>query len=224
MLDSILGNTGGSITLVPILICTGVSLLLGTVIAVVYMFRNTYTKNLVVAFVLLPALVQSVIMLVNGNIGAGVAVLGAFSLVRFRSAPGTAKEIACIFFAMAVGLATGMGYVWYAVLFTAIISLAIVILTITHFGENNSSLKTLKITIPEDVDYKTAFDDLFQEYTKEATLERARTTNLGSLFELQYTILLKEEKREKELLDKLRQRNGNLSISCGINTASKGEL
>lgn len=223
MLDSIFAATSG-IALGEIVLCTLVSLALGVVIALVYMYRNTYSKNLVVTIALLPALVQSVIMIVNGNLGAGVAVMGAFSLVRFRSAPGTAKEIVSIFFATAVGLAAGMGYLVYAALFTAVMGAAMLLMATLRFGEQESSVKTLKILIPEDTDYTHLFDDLFIRYTHAATLEKVRTTNLGGLYELQYTVKLKELDKEKEFLDQIRQRNGNLNLTCGRLAAAQGEL
>lgn len=223
MLDSILSGTVGT-SLQDIAICTGASLVLGVIIACVYMYRNTYTKNYVVTLALLPAMVQAVIMLVNGNLGTGVAVMGAFSLVRFRSVPGTAKEIASIFFAMAVGLAAGMGYVLYAGIFTAAIGVMMLLFASVRFGESPSSIKRMKITIPEDLDYTESFNDLFNTYTKKITLERVRTTNLGSLYELQYTFILKDQKKEKELLDNIRQRNGNLPILCGRLMPDREEL
>jgi len=224
MLDSILAASTGSITPVEIALCTLTSLAMGAVIACVYMYRGTYTKNFVVTIVLLPVMIQSVIMVVNGNLGTGVAVAGAFSLVRFRSVPGSAKEIANIFFAMAVGLAAGMGYIFYAAAFTVVIGAVMLLLAATRFGEQDSSRKSLKVTIPEDMDYTGIFDDLFAQYTRSASLERARTTNLGSLYELQYIIVQKDSKREKELLDKIRQRNGNLTVSCGRIAVNKDEL
>lgn len=223
MLDSIFTATTG-IALSEIAICTLVSIVLGIAIAGVYMYRNTYTKNFVVTIALLPALIQSVIMVVNGNLGAGVAVMGAFSLVRFRSAPGSAKEIVSIFFAMAVGLAAGMGYVIYAALFTVVMGAAMLLLAAVRFGERDSAVKTLKIVIPEDTDYTHLFDDLFIRYAHSATLERVRTTNLGGLYELQYTVKLKEPDKEKELLDQIRQRNGNLNLICGKLVAAANEL
>jgi len=223
MLDSVFTTTG-VISVGEIALCALASLVLGIVIACVYMYRNTYTKNFVVTIALLPALIQSVIMVVNGNLGAGVAVMGAFSLVRFRSAPGTAKEIVSIFFAMAVGLAAGMGYVVYAALFTVVMGAVMILLATIRFGERDSNLKSLKIVIPEDTDYSHLFDDLFILYAWSATLERVRTTNLGGLYELQYTIKLKDPDKEKELLDQIRQRNGNLNLTCGRLVAAAGEL
>lgn len=224
MLDSFLGSTTGTVTLSEILICTAVSLVLGIIVAFVYMYRNNYSKNLVVTIALLPAMIQSVIMVVNGNLGAGVAVMGAFSLVRFRSVPGSAKDLAIIFFSMATGLAVGMGYVIYAVVFTVIISVMLLIFATLGFGERNGTLKTLKVTIPEDLDYSGLFDDLFKEYTSSSSLDKVKTTNLGSLYELCYTVTIKDAQREKELLDKIRQRNGNLNISCARPASEKNEL
>lgn len=196
------------------LLCLGAALVLGLVVALIYMYRNTYSKSFVVTLALLPAMVQTVILLVNGNLGVGVAVMGTFGLVRFRSVPGSAREISAIFFAMAVGLATGMGFVGYATVFTAIIGLATILYMTFKFGESGGSGRTLKIVISEDLDFSDIFDDLFTEYTVKSELESVRTTNLGSLYELKYHIVLKDVKREKELLDKLRQRNGNLNITC----------
>lgn len=224
MLDSILSATDGGIVMQEILLCTAVSLGLGIVIALVYMFRNSYNKGFVITLALLPALVQSVILLVNGNLGVGVAVMGAFSLVRFRSVPGNARDISCIFFAMGIGLATGMGYLTYAGIFTVVLAVAMVIYSSLRFGEKGPEAKSLRVTIPEDVDYTGLFDDLFDRYTKRAELDRVRTTNLGSLFELQYTITLRDKKQEKELIDEIRKRNGNLSITCGRLAVVRDEL
>lgn len=223
MLDSILTTAHGSLT-VTTLICLASSLVLGVVIALVYMYRNTYSKSFVVTLALLPGMIQAVILLVNGNLGVGVAVMGAFSLVRFRSIPGSASEITSIFFAMAVGLATGMGFIGYAVLFTAVISVMMIFYSTVRFGESRGAGRALKIVIPEDLDYTGLFDDIFDEFTKKAMLERVQTTNLGSLYELRYTITLNDIKREKEMLDKIRQRNGNLNISCGRLATGKEEL
>lgn len=224
MLDSILGAANGSITPVEVILCLATALALGVVIACIYMFRSTCSKQFVVTVALLPAIVGSVILVVNGNLGAGVAVMGAFSLVRFRSVPGTAREITVIFFAMAAGLACGMGYLLYAALFTVVVGIATIAYSLSKFGEKDDAQKTLKVLVPEDVDYMHVFDDLFAAYARAATLERARTTNLGGLYELRYTLTLKNPEEEKALLDKMRQRNGNLSISCGRLTAGRDEL
>ncbi len=222
MLNSILAE--GVITPSGLLICTLASLILGLLSAVLYMFRNTYTKGFVTALVLLPAIVQMVITLVNGNLGTGVAVMGAFSLVRFRSAPGGAREICAIFLAMALGLATGMGYIGIAAMMLVLLGLAQVLLTITSFGECSAGEKELKITIPESLDYNGVFDDLFGIYTRSCELVRVRTTNMGSLYELQYHITLRDQAEEKEFIDALRCRNGNLCITCGRMPMNKDAL
>lgn len=211
MLNSILGT---EITLSSFLICTGVSLLLGIGIALVAGYRSRSTQSLAVTLAILPAVVQAVIMLVNGSIGAGIAVAGAFSLVRFRSAPGTAREIAAIFLAMAIGLATGMGYVGLAVLLFLILAGAMLALTVLRFGQKEDAGRILKITIPEDLDYDGLFDDLFERYTTAHTLEKVKTTNMGTLYELRYRITLRQEPVPKVFLDELRCRNGNLNITC----------
>lgn len=223
MLSSILAQNG-TITAGEIAICTGVALGLGLLIAIVYMFRNRYSKAFAVTLALLPLMIQSVIMVVNGNLGTGVAVAGAFSLVRFRSAPGSAKEISAIFFAMAVGLACGMGYVVYAIFFTLLVCAAMIALNLCNFGEADLKSRNLRITIPENLNYSHLFDDLFEKYTSAHVLQKVRTTNMGGLYELQYAIALKSPEIEKELLDEIRQRNGNLTISCGLQVTSKDEL
>ena len=163
-------------------------------------------------------------MLVNGNLGTGVAVMGAFGLVRFRSAPGNAREIGSVVLAMAIGLATGMGYLGIAVLLLLIIGAAILILTEIPFGSQSFSQKELKVTIPENLDYAGIFDDLFEKYTKSAELMKVRTTNMGSLYELCYRIELKKEEEEKAMLDDIRCRNGNLTIVCGRIAENREEL
>lgn len=211
MLNSILGT---ELTLTSFLICTGVSLLLGVGTALVAGYRSRSTQSLAITLAILPAVVQAVIMLVNGSIGAGIAVAGAFSLVRFRSAPGTAREIAAIFLAMAIGLATGMGYVGLAVLLFLILAGAMLALTAMRFGQKEDAGRILKITIPEDLDYDGLFDDLFERYTTAHTLEKVKTTNMGTLYELRYRITLRQEPVPKVFLDELRCRNGNLNITC----------
>lgn len=210
-LSSIIDST---VTLKTFLICTAVSLVLGILTALLYLHRNKCSQSFAVTLAMLPTVVEAVIMLVNGNIGAGVAVAGAFSLVRFRSAPGTAKEISALFLAMTIGLATGMGYVTLAVVLFVIIAALMLLLGAVKFGENNSSLRTLKITIPENLDYDGIFDDLFAKYTNSAELEKVKTSNMGTLFDLQYTIALKGKEVTKEFIDEIRIRNGNLNITC----------
>ncbi|MGI6117265.1 MAG: DUF4956 domain-containing protein [Bilifractor sp.] len=197
------------------LICTLCSIGLGLFIAIMYRFRSLSTKSFLIALTLLPAVVQMVIMLVNGNLGVGVAVAGAFSLVRFRSATGTAKEITGIFLSMAVGLATGMGYLMAAAVFAVIVTVVNVILTLSPFGEEHSMTQILKITAPEQTDYENAFEDILKNYTTSARLLQVRTVNLGSLYRITYELQLKPGSSTKAMIDELRTRNGNLEISCG---------
>ncbi len=214
------------ISITDFLLCLGFSLVLGLVMAFAYMYRTRYTKSFVVTLSLLPAVVCIVIMLVNGNVGTGVAVAGAFSLVRFRSVPGTAKEICTLFLAMGAGLICGMGYLGFAVLFTVVMCIMFVLYNRIDFGakKNAATFKTLTVTIPEDLDYTEIFDDIFKEFTSQYDLMRVKTTNMGSLFKLTYNITLKDFKYEKEMLDKIRCRNGNLEITVSKQETTVTEL
>lgn len=214
------------ISVTDFLLCLSLSLVLGLIMAFAYMYRTRYTKSFVVTLALLPSVVCIVIMLVNGNVGTGVAVAGAFSLVRFRSAPGTAKEICTLFLAMGAGLITGMGYLGFAVLFTAIMCAVFLLYNRIDFGSKNNDAvyKTLSITIPEDLDYSEIFDDIFSEYTSRCDLAGVKTTNMGSLFKLTYDITLRDVKKEKEMIDKIRCRNGNLEITVSRQETAVTEL
>ena len=187
MLESILAS---GITLPAFLICTAVSLVLGIATALISMYRAKCSQSFAVTLAVLPAIVQIVIMLVNGNVGAGVAVAGAFSLVRFRSVPGTAREIGVIFLAMALGLATGMGYIGVAIVTGAVMCILLTAYAALSFGRKPEEEKELKITIPENLDYTGLFDDLFGEYTRSAELISVRTTGMGSLYNLHYYVRL----------------------------------
>ena len=219
-------NPETGMTLQTFLICVGIALLLGAVMAVVYCFRTTHSSSFVVTLALLPATVAVVVMMVNGNLGAGVAVAGAFSLVRFRSTPGTAKEITAIFLAMAVGLACGMGYPGFGVIFAAILCAMSLIYTAINFGghKNSDLRRVLRITVPEDLDYPTVFDDLLEKYTRKAELTSVKTTNLGSLNRLTYELTLRKAGTEKAFIDELRCRNGNLEISMSRQAADSREM
>ena len=210
MFSSILS---GQMTTSSFLICTGVSLILGAGLAGVSLLRSRCSRSFAVTLTVLPAIVQLVIMLVNGNIGAGVAVAGTFSLVRFRSQPGTAREITLLFLAVAVGLATGMGYVALAGVFFLIVAALLALLSLTDTAGDRRRI--LKITIPENLDYEALFDDLLAKYTEKHTLDRVRTSNRGTLYELQYTVVLRGTTVPKDFLDGIRCRNGNLNVSCG---------
>ena len=229
MLDftfSSLINITTGITLRGFLICIGAALILGAAMALVYCFRTPHSKSFVFTLALLPATVAVVIMMVNGNLGAGVAVAGAFSLVRFRSTPGTAKEIGAIFMSMAVGLACGMGYPGFGLIFAVIMCAVILLYGLIGFGgrRNENLHRVLRITVPEDLDYPTVFDDLLQKYTTKAELTDVKTTNLGSLNRLTYELTLKKSGTEKEFIDDLRCRNGNLEISMSFQPMESREL
>ena len=215
MLNNIFSSiiTSGSITVVEFLITTAVALGCGFVIALFYMIKNKYSKSFVVTLTLLPAIVGMVIILVNGNIGAGVAVAGAFSLVRFRSAPGKGQEITEIFLAMAVGLATGMGYVGIAVLFTFIVAVINLLLNISPFGGKESEERLLKITVPENLDFEGKFEDLLERHFEEYRIEEVKTTNMGSLYKITIRVVLKANESIKSILDEVRTRNGNLEVA-----------
>ena len=208
------------------LLCTGVSLGIGLILAFAFMYHSRYTKSFIMTLALLPAVVCVVIMMVNGNVGAGVAVAGAFSLVRFRSVPGTAKEITMLFLAMASGLMAGMGYLAFAVLFTVILSLLCLVYNSLDFGmgKNNAKYKTLNITIPEDLDYTDVFEEILREYADSFEMIRVKTTNMGSMFRLTYNLVLKDSTKEKEMIDKLRCRNGNLEIAISKQETTVVEL
>jgi len=203
------------ISVTDFLLCLGASLIIGILMAFAYMYRTRYTKSFVVTLALLPAVVCVVIMMVNGNVGTGVAVAGAFSLVRFRSVPGTAKEICTLFLAMGAGLIAGMGYLGFALLFTAVMCIMFVLYNRLDFGtkKNAATFKTFTITIPEDLDYSGIFDDIFAEFTTTHDLVRVKSTNMGSMFKLTYNVMLRDVTREKEMIDKIRCRNGNLEIA-----------
>ena len=205
------------------LLCVVSALVAGLILAVFYMYRTRYTKSFVATLVVLPAMVQIVIMLVNGNLGAGVAVMGAFGLVRFRSVPGTAKEIGAIFLAMGTGLVIGMGYLGYAFLCTILLGLASALYNRLDFGAKKKTAlyKTLHITIP---DYTDVFEPILKEYASACELTMVKTTNMGSLFRLTYNLTLKTTAKEKELIDRLRCRNGNLEITISKQETPIGEL
>ena len=209
------------------LTCLAGSLVLGALLAFVFTYRSktNYTKSFVGTLLFLPAVVAIVIMMVSGSIGTGIAVAGTFSLVRFRSIPGTAREIGAIFLAMAVGLACGMGYLGFAAIFAVVMGIVTLIYNLTSLGEHSADSldKVLRITVPEDLEYGAAFGDVFSRYTTQANLIGVKTTNLGSLNRLTYSVRLKEAGTEKALIDDLRVRNGNLEINMMVRGAEEGE-
>jgi len=201
---------GDSPTIDVFFMTTICSLIFGIIVAWIYTIQNKRSKTMAVALVIMPAVVQAIIMLVSGNIGAGVAVAGAFNLVRFRSAPGNAKDIGYIFFAMVIGFITGMGFLLFALIFMVIIGVSL--LVTASFVLDKTDDRILRIVIPENLDFNGLFDDVFKKYTNDANLNKVRTTNMGSLYELTYSIQLKNQNEIKNFIDDIRVRNGNLNI------------
>ena len=219
MLDSIFNN---GLSIESVMISLVAAIILGVIIALTHKSTSKYNKNFLVTTSVLPLLVSSVILMVNGSLGAGIATAGAFSLVRFRSIPGSSKEILTVFFAMTVGLSLGMGYVGFASIITVVASLIILILSKIKLFDNDSE-KILKVVIPENLDYTNVFDEEFKKYTDKVELEQAKTTNMGSLFELSYKIKLKNNVNEKKFMDDIRVKNGNLKVIIS-HPLSEGEL
>ena len=212
MLNSVIGST---MTLGSFLCCIAAALVLGILTSLVFSFKSKHTGSWKLSIALLPAVVAVVIMMVNGNIGAGLAVAGTFALVRFRSMPGSAKEVTGLFFAVSLGLICGMGYVGLAAIFFVVISAVVMLLSMIDFGEKNSAVRILKIVIPENLDYDSIFDDLLSKYTDSWELIKAKTTDMGTLYELTYEITLRDKNNSRAFIDELRTRNGNLAISIG---------
>ena len=226
LFTSVLGTSESAMATVTssgFFLCTLASLLLGLVSAFIYMYKHDYSKNFVVTLALLPVIVQMVITLVNGNLGAGVAVMGVFNLVRFRSIAGTAKDIGSVFLAMAIGLATGMGYIGVAAILTLVVGVFNIIYVTTPFGQKGGAGKLLRITVPEDLEFEGAFDSVLEAYTGRYELQTVSTTNMGSLYQLEYMVNMKEDGLEKRMIDELRCLNGNLKITLG-NPRAKREV
>ena len=219
-------DISGVISFGSFLLCMLTSLLIGLILAFSCRYQGRYTKSFLVTLMLLPGVVCIIIMMVNGSVGAGVAVAGAFSLVRFRSAPGTGREITMLFLAMGAGLIAGMGYLAFALLFAVIMSVMNVLYNRLDLGEKKNGLRyrTLTIMIPESLDYSSVFDEVLLHYTTDYTLTRVKTTNMGSMFRLSYDLTLREGASEKELIDQLRCRNGNLEIMLSMQESAPAEL
>ena len=212
MFNSVIGT---SITLQSFLLSLVCAMVLGVLTSLMFTHFTRHTGSLAITLAVLPPIVTLVIMMINGNVGAGLAVAGAFALVRFRSLPGTAKEVCGIFLSVSIGLACGMGYVGVAVVYFAFMGVFIILLEELKFGQRSLAERQLKITIPEDLDYEEIFDDLFEKYTVRWELSRVHTTNMGTLYELTYDVLMRNKSQSREFIDALRCRNGNLSISLG---------
>ena len=212
MLTSILTNSTTDVSIISVCICSVLSIVYGFILALTHKYTSKYNKNFLTTITLLPLIVMCIILLVNGNLGMSVAIAGTFSLVRFRSVPGTSKEILTVFFAMAIGLAVGMGYVLFAGGITILGCLMMIIFNATHIYDKDRYEKHLCITTPEDLDYTEVFNDTLNKYTTKYSLDNVKTTNLGSMFELKYNVILKNNINEKEFIDDLRIKNGNLKI------------
>lgn len=205
----------------------GTAVLLGLIIGIAYMFmcrKERYNRDFIIGLVILPAIVAAVILLIGSNVARAFSMAGAFALVRFRSAPGSAKDIAIVFFAMASGLACGLGYVTFACVFVVIIIVILILLTVFNFAQPHTDIKQLRITIPESLNYSDAFDDVMNEFTEKAELRKVKTTNMGTMFELSYNVVVKDSVNEKEFIDNLRMRNGNLNISLSVGENDNNNL
>lgn len=222
--SSVLDGTESSVSVGNFFLCLGVALLIGAFFAGVYAFRSHATKSFLETLGVLPAVVCMVILVVNGNIGAGVAVAGAFSLVRFRSLPGTAMEIVMIFLAMAAGIVVGMGYLLYAAMFAAVLGIVVLLCRFIHFPTKKEARKMLVITIPEDLNYNDLFEDIFATYLSEVKVASVKTAQMGSVFKITYNVLEKDVTQEKKMIDELRVRNGNLEISVSDLVTTETEL
>ena len=210
MFNSVISSEG--LTLTSCLICVISSILLGLIISFIHIKSGKNSKNFIITLTLLPLLVATVMIMVNKNLGTGVAIAGAFSLIRFRSISGTSREIISVFWAMAVGIAIGMGQIFFATIVTLVVSLVMFILNTSKYGENRDNEKILEIQIPEDLEYDTMFNEVFNKFTNNYDLIKIKTTNLGSLYELKYMINLKHDVSEKHFIDELRILNGNLKV------------
>jgi len=224
-MDSILGSIfTGSLTLGQFLLAIGSSMVLGLIVTLVFMYRNTYTKSFITALVLIPAIETVVIMLVNDNLGVGLSVAGSFALIRFRSVKGNAKELVAVFLAMTIGIICGTGFVTVAAIFTLLLSVVMLLMTITGFGKVSDNERYLKITIPESLNYDEVFEDVLNKYTVSHEIDAIKTLTLGSLFRIDYKITMKDPNQTKKMIDELRTRNGNLEIMCGRPATNREEL
>lgn len=220
-------TTDNAIEITSALLCVGTALILGIIIGVAYMYacrKEGYGKNFIVGLVLLPVIVAVVIFLIGSNVARAFSMAGAFALVRFRSAPGNAKDISVVFFAMAAGLACGLGYVIFAAIFVVILVAVLLVLSITNFAESNKDVKQLKVVIPENLNYTNVFDEVFEKYVSNAELRKVKTTNMGTMFELTYNVVVKKDADEKAFIDALRVRNGNLNVMLGMLESDAGVL
>ncbi|WP_256759440.1 DUF4956 domain-containing protein [Cohnella sp. WQ 127256] len=226
MIESIFASTTSSeLTLSTAVLTIVISIALGALISFTYMKTQTgtgYTQSFALTMIVLPTIVAIIILLIGSNIARAFSLAGAFSIIRFRSAPGDPKDIAFVLFTMAAGLACGVGSFGYAILFTVCLCLLMFFLKVINFGAKKAAQKMLKITIPENLGYEEAFDEIFKQFKINYELRKVRTTELGSLYELVYVVTIDHLTNQKEFLDAIRCRNGNLDITLTMSpTASE---
>lgn len=228
MLDSIFANTAAeTLSLGSVVLIVLSALALGFGISLVYMLthkKEVYTSSFIIALIMLPAIIAMIILLVGNNVARAFSLAGAFSLIRFRSAPGNSKDIAYVFFTLGVGLACGMGYIAYAALFALIMCLAMLVLTKVRFGSSRNHPMSLKIVIPENMQYDGVFDGVLKEYTNACRLCKVKTTEFGSLFEITYEITMKDTADSKQLIDRLRCLNGNMNVVLMVKEQSEAPV
>lgn len=212
MFNSIFDSTSAGLEITSALIAAGVALLLGVALAITHAKTTQTTKGMMITLAVLPVLVMAVMIMINGNLGTSIAILGAFSLIRFRSIAGRAKDLLAVFAAMMIGLALGMGHVLFATVVMVIYIVAVVLFTYTHFLEPDRKERLLKVVIPEDLDYDEVFEDIFKQYTSRHHLVRMKTIDMGSLYKLTYDVRMKRGVKEKEFLDAIRVKNMNLKV------------
>ena len=213
MFESIMNNASAQLTYESAILCMITALILGIANALLHTRNKKYTKNFVMVVALLPLVVQVIVIMVNGNLGTSVAILGAFSLIKFRSVPASSKELMSIFISMAIGLATGMGHILFSVVFMLVIIMAEMILSKTLFIEAKVESKILRILIPDDLNYDDVFKKILLKYTVSNTLDKVKTTNMGSMYELTYSVILKDDSDIRQLINEIRCRNGNLTVA-----------
>lgn len=212
MFNTIFDNTTTGLEIGTALIAAGVALVLGLALAITHAKTSQTTKGMMITLAVLPVLVMAVMIMINGNLGTSIAILGAFSLIRFRSIAGRAKDLLAVFAAMMIGLACGMGHVLFGTVIMIIYIIATFLFTYTHFLEPDRHERVLKVVIPEDLDYEDVFADVFKQYTSRAHLVRMKTMNMGSLYKLTYDVKIKPGVKEKDFLDAIRVKNMNLKV------------
>jgi hypothetical protein len=224
MLDSLTSASAGDITFASYLLCVGCALLCGLIVACASSLRTGAGKSLFLSETLLPPIVATVIIIVNGSIGTGIAVAGAFSLIRFRSAPGKARDMAALFLSMAAGIVCASGYLGIALLFTVAVSAVILLFSYIRFGAELDM--DLRITVPESLGFADAFTDIFSRYTSSWRLVTVKTSNMGSMYRLQYRVRLRDRASTQAFIDEIRTRNANLEVSLSESSEREdgGEL